>query len=132
MISKKLKAIFGVSIIAFIVHGLEEYFTGFYDIDPIFGWVFNIFSTMSVPQATFLLFQIMFWLALTVLFIAITSDKWRLRLMVISGLIYILELHHFAQAISREGYSPGLISAFIFPIIGFFYWRELIKSFSLE
>ena len=94
MISKKLKAIFAISIPVFIAHGLEEYFTGFYNIDGISRFVFSPFETMTIPQATFLLFQIMIWFVLIGSFLLITNEKWQLRFMIVPGLIYIFELHH--------------------------------------
>lgn len=125
MISSKLKKIFTISIPVFVVHGLEEYFTGFYRVDPHFKFFFGILDTMSVSQSTFLVFQIMLWLALAVFALLVTSEKWRFRLMMLPGLIYIYELHHFWSAFDEGGYYPGVITALAFPIIGFFFWKEL-------
>ena len=129
MISGKLKDIFLISILVFIAHGLEEYFNNFYNIDPIFRFVFKPFETMSVPQATFLLLQIMLWLLLVISFLLISNEKWQLRLMAIPGLVYIFELHHFWEALIHGGYYPGVITAIAFPIIGFLFWKELLKNF---
>lgn len=84
---------------------------------------------MSAPQAAFLLFQIMIWLLLVISFLLITKEKWRLRVMVIPGSIYIFELHHFWEALISGGYYPGVITAIAFPIIGFLFWQELLKNF---
>jgi len=132
MISQKLKTIFFISIPVFIAHGLEEYFHGFYNVDSSFKFFFHYFDAMSIPQSTFVLFQIMFWLALIVFAFLITSGKWQLRFMVIPGLIYILELHHFWKALMLGGYYPGVITAIAFPIIGFLFWKELLKNFQHE
>jgi small-conductance mechanosensitive channel len=43
--------------------------------------------------------------------------------------VYISELHHIWKAVVSWSYYPGLITALAFPVIGFFFWRELIKSF---
>lgn len=129
MISQKLKTIFFISIPVFVAHGLEEYFNGFYNADPIFKFFFHYFDAMPIPQATFLLFQIMLWVALIIFAFLLLSEKWRLRLMIIPGLIYILELHHFLEALVSAGYYPGAITAIAFPIIGFLFWKELLKNF---
>ena len=129
MISKRLKNIFVISIPIFIAHGLEEYFTEFFNVDKISRFVFSPLETMPVLQANFLLFQIMLWLVFVVFALLISSEKWRLRLMIIPGLIYIFELHHLWKALMSWGYYPGLITAFIFPIIGFLFWRELLKHY---
>lgn len=130
MISKKLKTIFAISIPVFIAHGLEEYFTGFYNIDGISRFVFSPFGNMTIFQATFLLFQIMIWLLLIISLLLITSDKWRLRLMLIPGIIYIFELHHIWKAFESWSYYPGVITAIAFPFIAFFFWKELLKEFT--
>lgn len=128
MISSKLKTIFGVSIPLFIAHGIEEYVVGFYDIDPYSLFVFRPFVEMSVNQATFLLFQVMVWLLLGISFLLISGAKWQSRLMFLPGLVYIFELHHIIKAIFAGGYYPGLITALGFPVIAFFFWRELWKE----
>ncbi|MBI4118344.1 MAG: HXXEE domain-containing protein [Parcubacteria group bacterium] len=129
MISQKLKTIFYISIPLFIAHGLEEYVTGFYNIDPIFKFFFSYFDAMSIPQATFLLFQIMLWLTLILLALVITNAKWQLWLLGFVGLIYIFELHHFFEALRFGEYYPGMVTATAFPVIGFLFWKELIKNF---
>lgn len=94
MIPQKLKFLFLLSVPVFIVHGLEEYYTGFYNIEPIFKFFFHHFDVMSVPQATFLVFQIMLWLMLIVAGILLVNDTWRLRLMILPGLVYFKVAWH--------------------------------------
>ena len=129
MISQKLKTLFYISVPIFIAHGLEEIFNGFYNVDSFFKFAFGFLETMSVPQATFIVFQIMIWLAFIVFAFLITSEKWRLRLMLLPGIIYIFELHHIWKALMLGGYYPGAITAIAFPIIGFLFSKELIKNF---
>ena len=129
MISQKLKTLFYISVPVFIAHGLEEIFNGFYNVDWFFKFALGFLKTMSVPQATFIVFQIMIWLALIVFAFLIASEKWRLRLMILPGLIYIFELHHIWKAFESWSYYPGVITAIAFPIIGFLFWKELIKNF---
>ncbi|MBI4120916.1 MAG: HXXEE domain-containing protein, partial [Parcubacteria group bacterium] len=124
MISQKLKTIFYISIPVFIVHGVEEYFYGFYDIDPIFQFFFKYFDVMTTPQAVFLVFQIMLWLTLVVFALSVMNQKWQLWLMVFLGLIYVFEAHHFVEAIRFGGYYPGVVTATAFLVIGFFFWKE--------
>ncbi len=128
MPSKKLKTIFFISIPVFIAHGLEEYFTGLYNVDSHVKFMFGYFYTLSIPQAIFLLFQIMLWFVLIVSAFLISGEKWQSRLMIIPGLVYIYELHHFWKAIEVGGYYPGVITATAFPIIAFLFWKELLKN----
>ncbi len=126
----RLKKIFLLSIPVFIAHGLEEYFTGLYNIDSHVQFMFGYLNALPNPQAVFLLFQIMLWFTLIISAILISGEKWQLRLMVIPGLVYIYELHHFWQALAVGGYYPGLITALAFPAIAFFFWKELVASFN--
>ena len=50
-------------------------------------------------------------------------------MMIVFGAVYILQLHHIWKAAVSWSYYPGLITALAFPVIGFFFWKELIKSF---
>ncbi|HEY4518495.1 MAG TPA: HXXEE domain-containing protein [Candidatus Paceibacterota bacterium] len=128
MIPQRLKNIFFLSIPVFVAHGLEEYFTGFYSIDPYTDLVFGNLNVMPTPQAVFLIFQMMLWLLLIVSAFLITSEKWQMRLMLIPGLVYIFEIHHIWKAIEAGGYYPGLVTSLAFPIIAVVFWKELLKN----
>ena len=127
MISEKLKTLFLISIPVFILHGIEEYTTRFYDIYPLlnFRWTENVFN--SIPQATFLTFQIMWWLLLAVTYLLLKGGKPQFFIMVLVGVIYIYECTHILSAIILQGYTPGLTIGLLFPVVGFFYWKELLK-----
>jgi len=132
MISKKLKTIFYISIPIFITHGLEEIFNGFYNIDWSTKLVIGFLNEMSVPQATFIVFQVMIWLSFIVFAFLIASEKWRLRLLILPGIIYIFELHHLWKAFESWSYYPGAITAIAFPVVGFMFWKELLNNFKLH
>ncbi len=129
MISNKLKIIFALSIPLFIAHGIEEFVTHFYDTDAwdqaIFG---NLFGNLSTHGATFITFQIMLWLLLIISFLLLLGEKWQFRILAIAGVIYIYELHHIIKAVSVGGYYPGLVTALVFPVIAYFFWREWLGS----
>jgi len=126
--SNKLKILFYISIPLFIAHGLEEIFNNFSNIDWSTKLVFGFLSEMSVPQATFIVFQVMIWLAFIIFAFLIASEKWRLRLMFLPGIIFIVELHHPWSVIESWGYYPGAITAIPLLILGFLFWKELIKN----
>ena len=127
--SRKLKTLFYISIPFFIAHGLEELFNGFYNVDWSTKLVFGFLSEMPVPQATFWVFQIMLWLALTIFALLISNEKWRLGLMFLPGIIFIVELHHPWSAVISWDYYPGLISSIPLVIIGFLFWKELLNNY---
>jgi len=128
MITNRLKYIFALSIPLFIVHGIEEFSTHFYDIDAHDQAVFGLLSGLSVHGATFVTFQVMLWLLLIISFLLILNEQWRFRVMIIPGLIYIYELHHIYKAVGVGGYYPGLVTALVFPIVAYFFWREWLRS----
>ena len=128
MITNRLKNIFALSIPLFIAHGMEEILTGFYNIDSQAEFWFGNLNFLPVAQATFILFQIMIWLLLIVGYLLLLGPKWQLRLMFIPGIVLIYELHHLYKAFEVGGYYPGLITAVPLYIIGFLFWKELLKA----
>jgi len=128
--TSKLRNIFGLSILLFIAHGIEEFLTHFYETDAwdqaIFG---SLFGNLSTHGATFVTFQVMFWLLLTISFLLLMGEKWQFRILAIAGLIYIYELHHIIKAVSEWGYYPGLITALAFPFIAILFWKEWFKVY---
>jgi hypothetical protein len=128
MISKKLTNLFLISIPLFIAHGLEEYSTRFYDIYPLlnFKWAETLFKT--IPQATFFTFQAMFWMLLFVMYFLLRRGKGTLIIMTFVGLIYIYEATHILSAVLLKQYTSGLITSPFLPLLGFFYWKELLKN----
>ena len=127
MITARLKVIFGISIPLFILHGIEEFVTHFYDIDTHDQAIFGLLSSLSTHGATFVAFQIMLWLLLIVSLLLLMGGKWQFYTLALAGVIYVYELHHIYKAIAVGGYYPGLYTALAFPVIGFFFWNEWLK-----
>ncbi|MBI5794612.1 hypothetical protein HZA87_06075 [Candidatus Uhrbacteria bacterium] len=120
----RLHSIFFISIPIFIAHGIEEYLTGFAEIDSIFAFVFQAVLKMSVANGAFVVFQIMFWLLLVMSAFLLLGEHWQRRLLIIPGILYIFEIHHLIEAVLRWEYYPGLFTAFAFPLLAFFFWKE--------
>ena len=130
--TSKLKKLFFLGLLLLIAHGLEEIFTGFYNIDYQFHFVFSPLIALPEPQGLFILFQILLWIALLILGLSTISQRWRLRLMIIPAIIFVFEVHHIILAIGIGGYYPGLITAIFLPIVGIFFWRELMKNWKVN
>lgn len=109
-----------------MVHGVEEYFTGFYNADWSFRLMFGSFNNL---QLAFIYYQLALWLILLLTYIAVSKGKYMKSLLVLLGVVSILELQHLFVAIKIQHYYPGLITALLFPIAGYFYWKELIFKF---
>ncbi len=129
MITEKLKNLFLLSTLLWIAHGIEELTTGMYRVDSHVHFMFGFVNSLTPIHAAFLVFQIMLWLMLLVSYLLLLGPKWQLRLMFIPGLVLVYEFHHFYKAIEVGGYYPGLFTALLFPIIGFLFWKELLKTF---
>lgn len=127
MVTNKLKIIFGLSIPLFVAHGIEEFATHFYDIDAHDQAIFGLLNSLSNHGATFVTFQIMFWLLLVISFLLILGEKWQFRVLALAGVVYIYELHHIIKAVESWAYYPGLYTAIIFPFIAVLFWKELFR-----
>ncbi len=128
MISNRLKNVFALSVPVFIAHGIEEFLTGFYNLDAWDLAIFAPIANLSTHAAMFLTFQIMLWLLLIVAFLLLLGERWQLRMLAVLGLVYIFEFHHLVKALLVGGYYPGLITALAFPIIAYFFWQEWFRT----
>lgn len=129
MVSYRLRALFLAATLLWMAHGMEEYFTGFHHVDPIFQFVFAPLLTGDSHRAAFVTFQVMAWILLWLSFLLLQGRKWVLRLLCIPGLIMILEIHHLVHALAVQSYYSGVFTASLFPVAAFFYWKELLKEF---
>lgn len=128
MITDKLKKITFISLLVIFVHAIEEIIMGFWKVDSVL-MIWNEYL-VSIPHAVYWASHIPFWFFLIPLFLLILGGKWTLRVMALFGMIFVVEIHHIFYAIFvTKGYYPGLITAIFYPIVGFFYWKELIKNF---
>ena len=128
MVSDKLKKITFLSLLLIFAHGIEEIIMGFWKVDSVL-MTFNE-RLVSIPHAVYWASHIPFWLFLIPMFLLILGGKWTLRVLALFGLIFVIEIHHILGALfDTQGYYPGLITAIFYPIIGFFYWKELIRNF---
>ncbi len=132
MISQKLKTTFALSIPIFILHGIEEIYTGFFAVDAWDAFLFQPFAQLSLHGVMFVTFQIMFWLLLVVSFLLLLNERVRFYMLSIIGVVYIFELHHIIKALLAWGYYPGLITSLAFPVVAFFFWKEWARQFNLN
>ena len=127
MVSKKLKIIFFISVILFYIHGVEEVMNNFYDIDSFILGIASFFD--SIPQAVYWISHAAWWLFLVIVLLFLIGGRWMLHFMTVYGLILIFESHHLIKAFTASAYYPGMVTALFFPVVAFFFWRELIKLY---
>lgn len=126
MISNKLKRFFLISLLLIYAHGIEEIIGGFQYFDSFMVLGANYFGT--APEIFYWVSHIIFWLSLPILFLLFHKRRVGIILMAIFGVIFIVELHHPIKALFINHYYPGMITALLYPIVGFFFWRQLIKD----
>ncbi len=123
MITQKLKTIFFISIPIFIAHGIEEYFTGLYNFD-------FFYQSFSNPKLVFVIVvPVLANILLIVSYVLVKKNKWVFGLSFLLGLLFIFELTHIYEAIMVRGYYPGLYTAIPLLIVGFLFWKELLKNY---
>ncbi len=126
MISTKLKRIFIWSIPVFMIHEIEEFATGFWKIDPLTNYVAKFFPSTNL--AVFTIFNLELLVFIIVIALALQSPKWQMRMFTVFGFVYFFELSHIVRLLTTFEYYPGMITAFLSLIMGFFFWKELIKN----
>ena len=120
MISLRLKKLVKLSIFLFIIHAFEEYYTGLLTIDPMFSRVSGLIKISSVT----------FYIAEQILLVAFLlwgvyrPKRW---VHIGIGILFIYEISHVISAIENLSYYPGLVTAVLLLIVGFVYWKELLK-----
>lgn len=126
MTTSRLKNIFLIAIPFFIAHEIEEWLTNFWDTDALTKFVSQYFQTIS--QATFVGWNAAFILSLIAIFLVLKGGKSTLFVMWALGFIFIFELNHAIKALASFSYYSGAITSIPLLIIGFFFWKELIKQ----
>jgi hypothetical protein len=126
MVTKKLKFLFGLSLLLIAFHGVEEVTTGFLYKDSFISFFSELFTTKG--EIFYWTFHIMWWFMLLAVFLVLLGRKWVLIPMSLFGIVFFFEIHHLFKAILTGEYYPGMVSAFFYPILGIFYWKELISS----
>ncbi len=127
MIAKKLKIILILTLGLVYLHGLEEFLSGFPFNDPWMVFFGNLVETKT--QVFYWTFHAMWWILVPVgVILLIGNRRWIHALLVLFGIIYVIELHHVIKGVLSGGYYPGMITGMIYPILGFFYWKELWNS----
>lgn len=126
MISNKLERIFLISLFLIYIHGVEEIIGGFQHFDSFMIFGAKYFST--TPEMFYWISHLIWWFSVPLIFIVFKKYRFILLIMAIYGTVFIIEFHHVIKAFIAKSYYPGTITALFYPLIGFFYWKELLKN----
>lgn len=128
MISDNLKKIFLLGLVFIYAHGIEEILFGFWKVDSVL-MTWNNFLT-SIPQAVYYASHIAWWLLLIPIAMLTIGGRWALGGLALFGIVWFIEIHHVIGAVFvTHSYYSGMITALLYPVVGIFYYRELIKNF---
>lgn len=128
VISSKLKQLFLLAIVLSIAHGIEELATGFYNTDRSF--LLTVGKVGGNLAVAFVIYWLILWGLFWLAYMLVVRGKWIRILSGIVGVVMLLELQHLYEVVATGKYYPGAYTAILFPIIGFFFWKELIKNWS--
>lgn len=112
-----------VAIVLLAAHAVEEWFTGMFNVDPIFRAAARLSS--GAPGAAFIAFQAASLVALVLLLVAMQSERARLWLLIALAILCFAELQHVILVFTRRAYYPGSVTSAIIFLFSFIYLREL-------
>lgn len=130
MISKNLTKVFLLSLILIYAHGVEEVLTAFQHNDPFI--IFGAQYLNTTPEMFYWVSHLIWWISIPLLFTIFRESKFIFTLMALYGIVFIIEPHHIVKALLVRNYYPGMITALFYPIVGFFYWKQLVKAWKKE
>lgn len=128
--NRKFQIIFLLSIFLNYIHGIECIATKFYDINPNFYIVTQYFQ--SIHESVYYVFHFSFWVFILLAFFLIKGGKWIFVPLSLYGTIFFTESHHFIRGILLGHYLPGMITSVLFPILGIFYWKEVLNLWKTQ
>ncbi len=125
MVPESFLFIFILSILLNYLHGVECIKTKFYVREPNFYFFTRYFK--DIPQSVYFVFHGSFWLFIFLILFFLKGGNWIIIPLGLYGTIFFTEFHHFLKGVRYRKYYPGMITSFFFPILGIFYWIELLK-----
>lgn len=127
MITRRLRLLTIAGIVLMLLHGVEEWLSGFFRVDPAFAYVASLVSTKQ--EALFVSFQITWWLLLILFALLTFSAKWRLRGLGLFGAVMVFEWMHPASSVLSGEYYPGTVTAMLFVPLSVAFWVEFLRAY---
>ena len=127
MITRRLRLLTIAGIVLMLLHGVEEWLSGFFRVDPAFEYVARLVSTKQ--EALFVSFQMTWWLLLILFGLLTFSAKWRLRGLGLFGAVMVFEWMHPAASLLEGKYYPGTVTAMLFVPLSVAFWMEFLWAY---
>jgi len=80
------------------------------------------------PETFYWGFHVIWWLLLPSAYIFFRKSPILLPLLTLFSIVFAFELHHIVKAAIAGQYYPGMITAIFYPILGVFFYKELIQN----
>lgn len=125
MVSGSFQTIFILSFLLHCAHGVECMKTKFYQREPNFYFFTHYFK--SIPESVYVVVHGSLYLFILFTFFLLKGGIWIMIPLGLYGTVFFSEFHHFIKGLKQKKYYPGMITSFFFPILGVFYWLELLK-----
>lgn len=126
MLSERLKKLFIISLLLIYAHGIEEVITGFQYNDSFMIFFADYFNT--TPELFYWISHLIWWISLPLLFILFKPHRLGLPLMILFSIVFVVEIHHVIKGLVSGSYYPGMVTALVYPVMGFFFWKQLIQD----
>jgi len=123
---------FFVSICLMTAHKIESYFTGEYDVCPVYLNNGQARWSQNSREATFLAFVPTFLGMLFLLYLALKGSPWSMMIFVIWAAQGLHEFHHIGKTAAQKSYYSGVVTAVLFTahidVFVFPAWLAQLKS----
>jgi len=125
MLPKRFQLILLISLLLNYLHGLECVIAKFYEIQPDFYFFTEYFH--SIHEGVYFVLHGSFWVYILLAYLLLKGGKWVFIPLALYGTIFVSEIHHFVRGVMIMKYYPGLVTSLFFPIVGIFYWTEVVR-----
>lgn len=123
-VTNQFKYILVATLIAMLLHTVEEFITKLWNFDPFMIYMSAHFQISGV--VIYSIIQVLVLVLIIVVLVLAFKNRLNKSLAILLGLVFFFELLHLYNSIKILGYYPGLYTGIALIVIGYFYWRELV------
>lgn len=109
------------------LHKAESYYTGEWNTAPVYQAILGM--ELEAGEMLFLSFVITLFAGLLCCLFILSFRSGTVFFLAFWGLTFLLEFHHLVRTLAGGHYYSGLFSALAYIVLGFFYWKDLLRHF---
>ena len=107
-----------------ILHKVESYFAGEFDVDPSYAAVARM---LADPHNVFVALVVTLGLIFVLVYLSAVGGRKRLLVFILAGLLFSHEIHHLIRSVIQSSYYPGTVTGTLCFLYSIFYWRNLFS-----